>query len=54
MINNTDALYPRTISFKHPKAGQPNSAVRVGVVPATGGPIVWMKAPATRATSTSR
>jgi dipeptidyl-peptidase-4 len=45
MINNTDELYPRTISFKHPKAGQPNSAVRVGVVPAAGGPVVWMKAP---------
>ena len=45
LINNTDALYPRTISFKHPKAGQPNSAVRVGVVPAAGGPVVWMKAP---------
>jgi dipeptidyl-peptidase-4 len=45
MINNTDALYPKTIAFKHPKAGQPNSAVRVGVVPAAGGPVVWMKAP---------
>jgi len=45
MINNTDALYPKTTSFKHPKAGQPNSAVRVGVVPAAGGPVVWMKAP---------
>jgi dipeptidyl-peptidase-4 len=45
MINNTDGLYPRTIAFKHPKAGQPNSAVRVGVVPAAGGPVVWMKAP---------
>jgi dipeptidyl-peptidase-4 len=45
MINNTDALYPRTTAFKHPKAGQPNSAVRVGVVPAAGGPVVWMKAP---------
>ncbi|MEI6667493.1 MAG: DPP IV N-terminal domain-containing protein, partial [Acidobacteriota bacterium] len=45
MINNTDATYPATVSFKHPKAGQPNSAVRVGVVPAAGGPTVWMKAP---------
>lgn len=43
MINNTDALYPKTTSFKHPKAGEPNSAVRVGVVPAAGGPTVWMK-----------
>lgn len=45
MINNTDGLYPKTTSFKHPKAGQPNSAVRVGVVPVTGGPTVWMKTP---------
>ena len=43
MINNTDGLYPKTTSFKHPKAGQPNSAVRVGVVPVAGGPTVWMK-----------
>ncbi len=45
MINNTDSLYPTTISFKHPKPGQPNSAVRVGAVPAGGGPVVWMKTP---------
>ena len=43
MINNTDGLYPKTTSFKHPKAGEPNSAVRVGVVPVAGGPTVWMK-----------
>ncbi len=43
MINNTDELYPKTTSFKHPKAGQPNSAVRVGVVPAAGGPTIWMQ-----------
>ncbi len=45
MINNTDTLYPVTTSFKHPKPGQPNSAVRAGVVPAAGGPAVWMKTP---------
>jgi dipeptidyl-peptidase-4 len=45
MINNTDSLYPKTIAFKHPKAGQMNSAVRVGVVPVAGGNPVWMKAP---------
>ncbi|MGD1008869.1 MAG: S9 family peptidase [Candidatus Aminicenantales bacterium] len=45
MINNTDALYPRVISFKHPKPGEINSAVRVGVVPVSGGYPVWMKAP---------
>lgn len=45
MIDNTSALYPKTISFKYPKAGQRNSAVRVGVVPASGGYPVWMQAP---------
>lgn len=45
MINNTDSLYPATISFKHPKPGQRNSCVRVGVVPASGGYPVWMRTP---------
>jgi dipeptidyl-peptidase-4 len=45
MIDNTSALYPATITFKHPKPGQTNSAVRAGVVPAAGGPVVWMKIP---------
>jgi dipeptidyl-peptidase 4 len=45
LINNTDTLYPKTFTYKYPKAGQTNSAVRVGVVPASGGYPVWMKAP---------
>jgi len=44
MINNTDGLYPRITAFKYPKAGQTNSVVKIGVVPASGGPPVWMKA----------
>jgi len=32
MINNTDALYPTLTTFPYPKAGEMNSAVRVGVV----------------------
>jgi dipeptidyl-peptidase-4 len=44
MINNTEGLYPRLISFRHPKPGEPNAAVRLGVVPAQGGEAVWMKA----------
>ncbi len=32
MINNTDALYPTLTRFPYPKAGETNSAVRVGVV----------------------
>ncbi len=42
MINNTDSLYPRIISFPYPKAGETNSAARVGVVHADGGETVWM------------
>jgi len=45
LIDNTAALYPRTIAFPYPKAGQPNSAVRVGVVRIGGGYPVWMKTP---------
>ena len=45
MINNTDTLYPKVTTFKHPKPGQTNSAVRVGVVPAGGGAPVWIKTP---------
>ena len=45
MINNTDSLYPRIISFKHPKPGQTNSAVKVGIVPVAGGYPVWVRTP---------
>ena len=43
MINNTDSLYPKLITFAHPKTGQRNSACRVGVVSAGGGPTRWIK-----------
>ena len=45
MINNTDSLYPRVITFKYPKVGQTNSACRIGVVPASGGEVVWLRVP---------
>ena len=32
MINNTDELYPTLTKFPYPKAGEQNSAVKVGVV----------------------
>lgn len=35
--------YPQTLVYPYPLAGTPNSAVRVGVVPVSGGPVVWMK-----------
>jgi dipeptidyl-peptidase-4 len=45
MIDNTGALYPKTITFKHPKPGQTNSAVKIGVVPVSGGYPVWLRTP---------
>lgn len=45
MINNTDELYPKIISFPYPKAGEMNSAARVGVVSAEGGKTQWFEVP---------
>ena len=41
LINNTAGLYPVITSFPYPKAGEKNSAARVGVVRATGGTTRW-------------
>lgn len=35
--------YPETLEYPYPLAGTENSAVRVGVVSASGGPVVWMQ-----------
>ncbi|HEU5169468.1 MAG TPA: S9 family peptidase [Gemmatimonadales bacterium] len=43
LINNTDSLYSFTIPIQYPKAGQENSAARVGIVGATGGPTRWLE-----------
>src|SRR6185369_442616 len=45
LINNTVALYPVITSFPYPKAGEMNSAARVGVVGVTGGAIRWFDVP---------
>ncbi|MGB2908549.1 MAG: S9 family peptidase [Candidatus Aminicenantaceae bacterium] len=45
MINNTDSLYPRIITFKYPKVGETNSRCRVGVVSARGGNTLWFNLP---------
>ena len=45
LINNTAALYPVVTSFPYPKAGETNSAARVGVVDAAGGPTRWIDIP---------
>ena len=45
LLNSTDSLYSFTIPVQYPKAGTTNSAARVGVVPAEGGPTRWMDVP---------
>lgn len=45
LINNTAGLYPTIISFPYPKAGEMNSAARVGVVSAAGGTTRWFDIP---------
>ena len=43
LINNTDSLYSRVIPVQYPKAGQANSAARVGIVSVSGGPTRWLE-----------
>jgi dipeptidyl-peptidase-4 len=45
LINDTDSLYPFTVPVQYPKVGTTNSAVRVGVVNAAGGPTTWIRVP---------
>ncbi len=42
LIDDTDALYPTVRRFPYPKAGTINSAVRIGVIPSSGGATKWM------------
>ncbi|MGM7448518.1 S9 family peptidase [Idiomarina sp. ST20R2A10] len=45
MINNTDELYPTLKEFPYPKVGETNAAMRIGVMPASGGKTKWMDIP---------
>jgi dipeptidyl-peptidase 4 len=45
LLNNTGGLYPVVTAFPYPKAGETNSAARVGVVSADGGPTRWIEVP---------
>ena len=45
LIDDTTALYPTTTVFAYPKPGTTNSAVRVGVVSASGGVTTWIQMP---------
>lgn len=45
LLNDTDTLYPKATLIPYPKAGTSNSAVRIGVISATGGKTRWMNIP---------
>ncbi len=45
LINNIDSLYSKPIPFPYPKVGTTNSAVKVGVMSATGGETKWFDIP---------
>lgn len=45
LVNNTAALYPKITSFPYPKAGEMNSAARVGTISAGGGQTTWFDIP---------
>jgi len=42
LIDNTDSLYSFVVPVQYPKAGGTNSAGRIGVVAASGGPTRWL------------
>ena len=45
LLNTTAGLYPEVTRFPYPKVGTQNSAVRIGVVAASGGRTRWMNLP---------
>lgn len=45
LINNTSDLYPVLTAIPYPKVGETNSASRVGIVSASGGPTRWLAVP---------
>jgi dipeptidyl-peptidase-4 len=45
LLNDTAGLYPEISSFPYPKAGETNSAARIGIVKASGGKTRWLEVP---------
>ncbi len=41
LVDYTESLYPKITTFKYPKAGERNSACRVGVISSRGGETRW-------------
>ncbi|MFN2317933.1 MAG: DPP IV N-terminal domain-containing protein, partial [Gemmatimonadales bacterium] len=42
MIRNNDSLYSQVVPIQYPKAGEQNSAARIGVVASAGGHTTWL------------
>ena len=42
LINTTDSLYPQVTPIQYPKAGEANSAGRIGVVDVSGSAVRWL------------
>ncbi|MCX6857415.1 MAG: S9 family peptidase, partial [Verrucomicrobia bacterium] len=45
LVNQTAGNYQQLKSFPYPKAGEKNSATRLGIVSAAGGVVTWLKIP---------
>lgn len=45
LINNVDSIYSKPLPFPYPKVGTELSAVKVGVIPASGGSTRWFDIP---------
>ena len=45
LINNLDSIYSQPMPFPYPKVGTTNSAVKIGVVSASGGDTHWFEIP---------
>jgi dipeptidyl-peptidase-4 len=45
LVNQTEGAYQRFTTFPYPKAGETNSATRLGVVNASGGKVTWIQTP---------
>lgn len=45
LINNIDSIYSKPIALPYPKVGAELSAVKIGIVPATGGKTRWFDIP---------
>ncbi|NBB19123.1 prolyl oligopeptidase family serine peptidase [Runella sp. CRIBMP] len=45
MINNVDSIYSKPIPLPYPKVGTANSAVKIGVISASGGETKWFNVP---------